>query len=236
MRNRLTYLPFLGVLLLSAFPAAFAGIPGAAAALRRPQESTRPTPQVFQGEAIEKFLREAKIVENKSVPIGITGPRRLKLELNGTTEYALFKTIDEFRAGLTQFEGGKPEIDFQDSYKLEIAAYELDKLVGLGMVPATVERQVGSRHGSLQFWVTTQVVGDQQMSEKVRLEHDISPPDIVEWNQSMYRARMWDSLIYNVDRNVGNVLITPDWRAILIDHSRSFRRFSPPSRSSTKRH
>ena len=32
------------------------------------------------------------------------------------------------------------ELEFQDSWKTEIAAYELDKLLGLGMVPATVER------------------------------------------------------------------------------------------------
>ncbi len=215
MRNRPTPLPLVVALLLCALPGAF---------LAR-QASAPPASQVFQGEAIEKFLREAKIVESRAVPVGITAPRKLKLEMNGVTEYALFKTIDVFKPGLTQFQGGKPEVDFQDSYKLEIAAYELDKIVGLGMVPATVERQYNQDRGSLQFWVTTQVVGGVQMSEKVRLDRSISPPDVVRWNQAMYKTRMWDNLIGNVDRNVGNVLITPDWTPVLIDHSRTFRRF-----------
>ena len=35
--------------------------------------------------------------------------------------------------------------------------------------------------------------------------------------------RTFDALIYNIDRNAGNILITPDWKAVLIDHSRSFK-------------
>src|SRR5262249_25689591 len=33
-----------------------------------------------------------------------------------------------------------------------------------------------------------------------------------------------DQLIYNVDRNLGNLLITKDWRVWPIDHTRAFRR------------
>ena len=35
---------------------------------------------------------------------------------------------------------------------------------------------------------------------------------------------MFDQLIYNTDRNLGNVLITKDWKIWMIDHSRTFRR------------
>ncbi len=35
--------------------------------------------------------------------------------------------------------------------------------------------------------------------------------------------KAWDNLIGNEDRNWGDILITEDWRLILIDHSRSFR-------------
>jgi len=35
--------------------------------------------------------------------------------------------------------------------------------------------------------------------------------------------RGFDNLIANEDRHAGNVLLTKDWRIILIDHSRSFR-------------
>jgi hypothetical protein len=188
------------------------------------QEAT--APKGIQGEAIENFLLHAKILQLKTLPVGVTLPRKATLELDGVTRFAVFKTIDEYRQGVTQFATGRPEINFQDSYKLEIGAYELDKLLGLGMVPATVERFVGSERGSLQIWVETQMIGDDQLTEKVRLERNISPPDIEAWNQQMFKTRMWDALVYNTDRNMGNVLIGPEWDPILIDHSRTFRQFS----------
>ena len=34
----------------------------------------------------------------------------------------------------------------------------------------------------------------------------------------------FDALIYNTDRNSGNLIITPDWKIWMIDHTRAFRR------------
>jgi hypothetical protein len=42
---------------------------------------------------------------------------------------------------------------FWESYKSEIAAYRLDRVRGLDMVPPTVERSVEGESGSLQLWV-----------------------------------------------------------------------------------
>ena len=42
---------------------------------------------------------------------------------------------------------------FFASYKNEIAAYELDKLLKLDMVPPTVERQLQGITGAAQLWV-----------------------------------------------------------------------------------
>ena len=42
---------------------------------------------------------------------------------------------------------------FWEAYKSEIAAYELDRLLGLDMVPPTVERRVGGDLASVQLWV-----------------------------------------------------------------------------------
>ena len=36
-------------------------------------------------------------------------------------------------------------------------------------------------------------------------------------------VRVFDQLIHNVDRNLGNLLITSGWRVWMIDHSRAFR-------------
>ena len=42
---------------------------------------------------------------------------------------------------------------YYESYRSEIAAYELDKLLGLGMIPPTVERHIKAEVGAAMLWV-----------------------------------------------------------------------------------
>jgi hypothetical protein len=110
-------------------------------------------------------------------------------------------------------------MNFQDSWKFEVAAYEVDKIIGLGMVPATLERTHKGETGSVQFWI------EDTMTEGERLQKKLQPPSAAKWNDMLFKERMFDALIYNTDRNLGNRLITKDWEMVLIDHSRSFRAF-----------
>ena len=119
--------------------------------------------QVIQGPQVEDFLRQAKIVGMKDIGKGVTIPRKATLDLNGTTGYAVFKTIDE-KPEHPVNPGGDLEPEFQDSWRTEVAAYEMDKLIGLGMVPATVERTYENTPGSLQFWI------DSKMDEATRVK------------------------------------------------------------------
>jgi len=103
---------------------------------------------------------------------------------------------------------------FWDAYQSEIAAYELDRLLGLDMVPVTVERRVGSELASAQMWV-----------EGCRMVKDVDQsacPTPVEFAKQICRQRVFDNLIANIDRNAGNILVDPQWNIILIDHSRAF--------------
>lgn len=174
--------------------------------------------QIIQGEELETFLKQAKIVKAQAIGKGVTLPQKLTLELNGITRFGAFKSIDQSKPIMT-FADGSSELGFQDTWKTEIAAYEVDKMIGLGMVPATVERTLDGQKGSEQFWV------DSMMSEAERLKKKARPPDQEKWNQISLKMRLFDSLIYNTDRHVNNLLITKDWEIILIDHSRSFRIF-----------
>lgn len=176
------------------------------------------TAEVFQGEAVEQFLLKAGLTALRDIPQGVTAPRRATLVLDGVTHFAAFKTIDEKKSGYTQLVRGG-EIDFQDSWRTEIPAYEVDKIIGLGLVPATVERALNGQQGSLQFWV------ESMMAEAERVKKKISAPDVEAWNQSMFKVRLFDNLIYNTDRHLNNILITKDFQIRLIDHSRSFRPF-----------
>jgi len=165
---------------------------------------------------VEEFLRTAEIVKEKGSPRGVTNPRRVTLDDGRVQHDALFKAIDERKPGVTRL-GRSSEFDFKDSWKFEVAAYEIDKLLSLNMVPVTVERMYKNRTGSLQYWM------DDCIQESERIEKKRQPPSLVRWNWQIYKVWIFDKLIYNIDRNLGNILVTPDWHAVMIDHSRSFK-------------
>jgi hypothetical protein len=173
----------------------------------------------LQSPESEKFLKEAPMRLGKTLG-GVTMSRQAILELDGVTRWAVWKTIDEKKTGVTEMAAGRgAEISFQDSWRTEMPAYELDKLLGLGMVPATTVRTYNGTQGSLQAWM------DLGMAEAERLKKKIGAPDVEAWNRLMFKVRTFDNLIYNTDRHANNIWITKDWKIILIDHSRSFRPF-----------
>ena len=178
------------------------------------------TKEVFQGEAAERFLAKARIARLNELDVGVTQPFRVTLDLDGVTHMAVFKSIDVDKPGATTMADGTVAIAFQDTWRTEIAAYEVDKIIGLGMVPATVQRTIRGKVGSLQWWV------ESMMPEARRVKEGIRAPDMDKWNKTIYKMRLFDRLIYNVDRHLNNILVTADFDLRLIDHSRSFRPFN----------
>jgi hypothetical protein len=174
------------------------------------------TTTAIQGEDLEKFLADGRIARMRDAGSGVTLSQRVTIERNGTTHDALFKTIDVFRPGMSQV-GAIAEIDFQDSWQTEVPAYAIDRMLGLGMVPATVERTINGKRGSLQLWVTSMA------SEEGRQRRGLTPPDAEVFGQRLLKMKLFDQLICNVDRHLNNILITQDFDLRLIDHSRAFR-------------
>ncbi len=156
----------------------------------------------------EEYLSTAKVVGEVQMtgPEAVTNPWRLSLEKDGVKRDALWKNVT-----------GRPK-GYIDSWKYEVAAYRVDKLLGLGMVPPTVERDHNGA-GSLQLWVESWMTLKKKMDDKVK----IPSYKIGFWNRALYLQRFFDNLIANEDRHQNNYLITKDWRLYLIDHSRSFR-------------
>jgi len=103
---------------------------------------------------------------------------------------------------------------FRESYKTEIAAYELDKLLKMDMVPPTVEYQLQGIKGAAQLWLegALGVKADESPDESHRTA----------WEDQLVRTRMFDNLIGNRDRNWGNMLRDATWNLFLVDHSRAF--------------
>jgi hypothetical protein len=168
--------------------------------------------------AKERFLLEGEIVRRRSAPGGITNSQRATLRREDLEHDAHIQRIDEHKHQ-NQLGSGL-EIDFHDSYKNNVAAYRLDRLLGLNMVPVTVLRRDDDGWASFTWWVE-----DVVMDEKARLKKKVRAPDTTAWNYQMYVVRVFDQLIYNFDRNLGNLLIDRDWRIWMIDHSRGFKIF-----------
>ena len=184
------------------------------------QQTDEPFGLPLSGEAAEDFLRTAKVVEKKALSVGITHSERYTLTDATRTARALWKTIDESKPGVTNFQGGGFVVDFADSWKHEVASYELDKLVGTGLVPPTVERTFDRTTGSLQLWV------EKAMTEADRKQQRIAPPEIEAWNRQMYGVRLLHQLTFNTDaKNIRNVLCDPTFRVYAVDFSRAFANY-----------
>ena len=174
-------------------------------------------PQKLSQAEEEEFLRTGKVVERHNLGKGVTNSVRLTLEKDGFQHDAHLQTIDETK---TQFEGSRgTEMNFRDSWKFNVAAYELGKLLGIDdMIPPSVERKDRGSTGAYTWWVD-----DILMDETKRLHDKIQPPDPERWNNQMFVVHVFDQLIYNTDRNLGNLIINKDWKIWMIDHTRAFR-------------
>jgi hypothetical protein len=168
----------------------------------------------------EEFLKTAKIVKTRPASKGITGTLRATLSDGTITHDAHIQTIDERR---TQFVGTRgTEMNFRDTYKFNIAAYRLGRLLGLeGMIPPSVERRFAGTPAAFTWWVDD-VIGDETSRQRKK----ITAPDVVSLARQLHIQTVFDQLIYNMDRNQQNTLYDKSWRLWMIDHSRAFRLYT----------
>ena len=132
-----------------------------------------------------------------------------------------FQSIDDRTRSTDRVRGRKRagELNFVDSYKYNIAAYEIARLLGLDdMMPVTVERRIDGKVGSLTWWVD-----DVMMDEAEREKSNAQPPSALAFARQRQRMTTFAELVRDVDRNKGNILYTKDWRVIMIDFTRAFR-------------
>lgn len=151
---------------------------------------------------IEHALADAAVVRLEAVPVGVTKPQRGYLAAGSPVARFAWKALPpQRRAG------------YNESYKAEIAAYQLDRLLEMHMVPPVVERRVNGRVGAAVMWIEDTKGWD--------MAKPIQGPE-PRWSQQVSRMKLFDQLIANIDRNQGNLLYDTDWHLFLIDHSRAF--------------
>jgi hypothetical protein len=166
---------------------------------------------------IKQFLLTAKVVKSHESKKGVTHTARLTLSDGTITHDASFQPIDEHKREM-KLANGAIELNFVDSYKYNIAAYELAELLGMDdIVPVYVERKWEGNTGSLSWWLPV------KMDEAERYKQKIAAPDPDAWNNQMYKIRVFDQLVSDADPNLTNVLIGENWQIWRIDFSRAFR-------------
>jgi len=159
-----------------------------------------------RGAEMEAYLRTVEMLSLEDLSVGVTKPRRATLPPGGPMKYLVWKTI---RPGLY---GG-----YWESYKSEIAAYELDKILQLNMVPPTVERVHKGEHGAAIMWAAP-----TKSFKDLGGPPTAPPAEQNSWARQLVRAKMFHNLIANIDPNEGNWLVDPGWHLILVDFSRCF--------------
>ncbi len=172
-------------------------------------------PAGLDDDALASWLEQAEVTGIEELDAGITQPQRVTLRKDGVELRAVFKQLStDF--GATSLRGA---LDNADRFDYEIAAYRLDRLLSLDMVPVTVRRTIKGHRGILQFWI------DHSMNVRNMLEQKLQPQGWCPADAQYNLMNVFDVLIHNTDRTQENALFTRDWMLVLIDHSRAFPTF-----------
>jgi hypothetical protein len=181
-------------------------------------ETGGPDPAGWSDAEKEEFLRTAEILETETLPTGVTLSSRGTLSNGTVTHDAHIQDFEFYRKRYKV--RGRTFLNFWDTYRYNIAAYRLDRLLDLRMVPVSVERQVKGKPAAVTWWIDNFL-----MTLRERHEKKIKPPNISLWNDQRFQGWMFNQLIYNTDPNLGNYVISSDWKLWLIDFTRAFRTF-----------
>ena len=164
------------------------------------------------GEILD-FLRTARLLSFRNTGEGITGSRIVVLEKDGVRMRAICRAFRQRRQIVLP--SGR-QIEVRDEYRFEPAAYELSRMLGLDSVPPAILREIEGRPGSLQVWI------EKSMTEKARLRTGTKVTNEARLLHQLQVMMVFDNLIYNSDRNRGNILYDQYWNLWMIDHTRAF--------------
>lgn len=157
----------------------------------------------------EYFLKNSEVVRiQKQLDMGRTDFWKISLDDGYLEKTAIFKYIDRSRPHL-----------IPDSYKYEIAAYLLDKLLDLNMVPPIVRREIDGQTGSLQLFLTQ----DEVFSESERIRKNIEPLDPEVFKHDLQDMNVFEVLTYLDPRQMNDVKIDiKSWHIYRVDFSEAF--------------
>ena len=165
---------------------------------------------------LETFLRQAEVVACTVVHQLDRSADVCDLEGEGPELRAVFLKVDEAP------EPGQPAGTAFRTYRHEIAAYRLDRLLGLDLVPVTVERSIEGVPGSMQVFPEGAV--DLTLLETYGQMHLLDGLE-----EEIDAARIFSSLMSVEDRqNAGRMFLPQDRRLAMADSTKAFPTSAEP--------
>lgn len=157
--------------------------------------------------SLEKFLREAAVVSvDKNKVGGRTAPWIVLLDDGKAKHRAFFKYVNSQRP--------RPA---PDSYKYEIAAYELTKNLGIEIVPPVVEREIMGVKGSLQIFL------ENCIREKDRERKKLEPPDPKAFADALEEIKVFENLTSDECLDKDDMMVHKEnWKVCRVDFSEAF--------------
>jgi len=150
---------------------------------------------------LEELLRTANVLSVAYAGMPQSSPKIVRLKWDDFEVRGVWKSGGDPGQGTTS-----------RSHSAEFAAYEIDKMVGLNMVPPTVARSIEEQPGALQFWVNG-----------VRVyKHVQDIPKTPHWSRQLSRMQLFDNLIGNSGRVLSNMMVDRDDNLMLVDYMDSF--------------
>lgn len=102
-------------------------------------------------------------------------------------------------------------------HRREVAAFRVDRALGLGFVPATVIREIDGQQGVLQFIPANAITRRQARQQR------LSPAGFCSEESQLQIVSLFDALIGLEDRDPRGVLYDIyDWRITIRDHGEAF--------------
>ncbi len=173
-------------------------------------------PDALTDDELEEILRTAQVVKTEVIEDQGNELTLLTLKESGTEIRALFNTVSSRRSG---------------RYQNEVAAYQLDRMLGIDILPVTVLRTYDDKDGSLRFWIDDTI--NEQLREKFNMKYFDDPDTYEAYSEygGLQRCPLmdqwmlmyvFDDLVFNTQRTQKNMLYEEsDWLLISVGYSQS---------------
>jgi hypothetical protein len=158
-------------------------------------------------EEVEYYLLKAGIADAQAEAVpGRTAAWKIELNDGKTQRRGFFKPIDDRRPSI-----------LPESYKYELAAYALDKLLDFNRIPPTIEREIKGMKGSLQVRIENCMGLDEQQMK------NIPPPDPQALANALEEINVFENLVYSERKELDDILIQREsWKVYRVDFSEAF--------------